>query len=84
MMGNLTYRLRSLVKSKSHEGRAIAVSEFLGKLVNVLFFLAVNFSLMMPDVITEVLSSLFTGKAINELFTGRYFLAVNFSLMISS
>ena len=38
----------------------------------------------MPDVITEVLSSLFTGKAINELFTGRYFLAVNFSLMISS
>jgi hypothetical protein len=26
---------------------------------------------MMPDVITEVLSSLFTGKAINELFTGR-------------
>jgi hypothetical protein len=60
-----------LVKSKSHEGRAIAVSEFLGKLVNVLFFLAVNFSLMMPDVITEVLSSLFTGKAINELFTGR-------------
>jgi len=39
---------------------------------------------MMPDVITEVLSSLFTGKAINELFTGRYFLAVNFSLMISS
>ena len=71
MMGNLTYRLRSLVKSKSHEGRAIAVSEFLGKLVNVLFFLAVNFSLMMPDVITEVLSSLFTGKAINELFTGR-------------
>jgi|688.fasta_scaffold24449_7 hypothetical protein len=71
MMGNLTYRLRSLVKSKSHEGRAIAVSEFLGKLVNVLFFLAVNFSLMMPDVITEVLSSLFTGKAINEFFTGR-------------
>jgi hypothetical protein len=57
-----------LVKSKSHEGRAIAVSEFLGKLVNVLFFLAVNFSLMMPDVITEVLSSLFTGKAINEFF----------------
>jgi hypothetical protein len=33
--------------------------------------LAVNFSLIMPDVITEVLSSLFTGKAINELFTGR-------------
>ena len=32
--------------------------------------LAVNFSLIMPDVITEVLSSLLTGKAINELFTG--------------
>jgi hypothetical protein len=30
-------------------------------------FLAVNFSLIMPDVITEVLSSLFTGKTINEL-----------------
>ena len=29
--------------------------------------LAVNFSLIMPDVITEVLSSLFTGKTINEL-----------------
>jgi hypothetical protein len=28
----------------------------------------------MPDVITEVLSSLFTGKAINELFTGRIFM----------
>ncbi|UXE63662.1 MAG: hypothetical protein KA717_14325 [Woronichinia naegeliana WA131] len=25
----------------------------------------------MSDVITEVLSSLLTGKAINELFTGR-------------
>jgi hypothetical protein len=36
--------------------------------------LAVNFSLIMPDVITEVLSSLFTGKAINELFTGRIFM----------
>ena len=80
MMGNLTYRLRSLVKSKSHEGRAIAVSEFLGKLVNVLFFLAVNFSLMMPDVITEVLSSLFTGKAINELFTGSNILREHLSL----
>ena len=33
--------------------------------------LAVNFSLIMSDVITEVLSSLLTGKAINELFTGR-------------
>jgi hypothetical protein len=33
--------------------------------------LAVNFSLIMSDVITEVLSSLLSGKAINELFTGR-------------
>jgi hypothetical protein len=33
--------------------------------------LAVNFSLIMSDVITEVLSSLLAGKAINELFTGR-------------
>jgi hypothetical protein len=32
--------------------------------------LIVNFSLIMSDVITEVLPSLLTGKAINELFTG--------------
>jgi hypothetical protein len=44
-------------------------------------FLAVNFSLIMPDVITEVLSSLFTGKAINELFTGSDFLINHFSLL---
>jgi hypothetical protein len=32
--------------------------------------LIVNFSLIMSDVITEVLSYLFPGKAIKELFTG--------------
>ena len=40
-------------------------------LLTVRLNLAVNFSLIMSDVIAEVLSYLFTGKAINELFTGR-------------
>jgi hypothetical protein len=43
------------------EERAIAVLESLKRRTN----LAVNFSLIMSDVITEVLSSLLTGKAIN-------------------
>jgi hypothetical protein len=34
-------------------------------------YLAANFPLIMPDVIAEVLSSLFTGKAIKELFTRK-------------
>jgi hypothetical protein len=44
------------------------VSSFL--FISARISLAVNFSLIMSDVITEVLPSLLAGKAINELFTG--------------
>jgi hypothetical protein len=53
-------------------GFVSSVCDSLGFIIKLsVLILAVNFSLIMPDLIAEVLSYLFTGKAINELFTGR-------------
>ena len=58
-------------KTLTFKERQNDIGEFSAFCTFFKILLAVNFSLIISDVITEVLSSLLTGKAINELFTGR-------------